>query len=130
MEGTQFRCAEGGLPAAAPTGPVPTELLTDSVGVPTVSIASGEGTTSTGLGLTTPAAGDPFASSSEIGPGTLPEVGTGTGTQVGTVATASAASASSPAATRTASSLASKNVMVLGSAIVFAAAAWAVVGRF
>src|SRR5271170_861439 len=46
MEGTQFRCAEGGSPAAAPTGPVPTELLTDSDGVPTLSI--GEGTTSAG----------------------------------------------------------------------------------
>jgi hypothetical protein len=128
MEGTQFRCAEGGLPAAAPTGPVPTELLTDSVGVPTVSM--GEGTTSAGLGLTTPAVGDPFASSSGLG--ALTEVGTetGTGTQVGTIATASAVSASSPAATRTASSLASKNVMALGNAIFFAAAAWAVVGRF
>jgi hypothetical protein len=127
MEGTQFRCAEGGLPAAAPTGPVPTGLLTDSIGVPTVSI--GEETRS-GLGLTTAAAGDPLASLSETGPGALTEVGTATGTQVGTLATASAVSASSSAATRTASSLPSKNVMVLGSAIVFAAAAWAVVGRF
>ena len=135
MEGTQFRCAEGGAPAPAPapapldgpapafTSSLPTGLVTDSVAAPTVSF--GDGTTLTVSALTTPAGGVPFSNGTE--PGVLTEVGTGTGTQVGTKATASALSTSS--SIHAATSMATKNVIALGSAILFAVAAWAVVGR-
>jgi hypothetical protein len=106
MEGTQYRCVEGSIPAPAPVAgatvtAVPTGLVTDSVGVPTAS-------TTGGAGFPTPAAGDAGSNSGTAKAGAL-------STSTGSI--------------HLAQSLASRNVVALGSAMCFAVAAWAVVGR-
>lgn len=126
MVGTQYRCAEpGGAPAGPPAPPAPAGTVTS---IPT-ELATATGTAGDGSAVSTPGAGVPGTNPSvpSVVNGPVPGAA---GTTDGTVAASSTPSATSTAgATQVlTTSLATMNVVELGSAIVFALAAWMVLG--
>jgi len=128
MVGSQFRCAEGGAPAASPPSPTPVGGTGTVTSIPT-GLVTASGTDDGSF--TTPTVGSPGSNSSvPFVNGPVP--GAAGTTSAGTSAAATTLGSTAVGATHIATtSLATRSVMALSCASVFfALTAWMVLGHF